>query len=184
MEEFDDLQDALDFTAMNLIPRRHSYIVDISSVEEAGSERNCNLQIVPEHFVIEGGSYGLTVHLPFNRSSEKFAALSQLLKSNLAETAFGTALGRLGLVAAVVALDNVAILMKRHREVAELAHFDMAAARAQEIRRESSTIEQQDDLAALIMRIAARPDLAGHVSFFLDTLDDAPPAPPPTSTPF
>lgn len=85
MEEFDDLQDALDFTAMNLIPRRHSYIVDISSVEEAGSERNCNLQIVPEHFVIEGGSYGLTVHLPFNRSSEKFAALSQLLKSNLAE---------------------------------------------------------------------------------------------------
>lgn len=48
----------------------------------------------------------------------------------------------------------------------------------------AALVTDNDDLAALIMRIAARPDLAGHVSFFLDTLDDAPPAPPPTSTPF
>ena len=48
----------------------------------------------------------------------------------------------------------------------------------------AALVADDDDLAAVIMRIAARRDLAGHVSFFLDTLDDPPPAPPPALAPF
>ena len=48
----------------------------------------------------------------------------------------------------------------------------------------AALVTDDEALAAIITRIAARRDLASHVAFFLDTLDDAPPEPPTAATSF
>ncbi len=83
IEVFTLLEDALEYTAGNLIPDRHSFIINLIGPREQKRAAASTLQIVSEDMVFRNGLVGFTVHLPFDPASGEFQHLVQSIGTPL-----------------------------------------------------------------------------------------------------
>lgn len=80
---FDNLEDALHFVVIHLVPKRHSYIINVRGPNEIARSSAATVQIVAENMVFKNGDAGLTVHLPFDPASGEFQHLVEFLGTDL-----------------------------------------------------------------------------------------------------
>jgi uncharacterized protein (DUF433 family) len=76
---FDNIPEAIRYAVDSMIGRSHSYIINVRGPREVEASRASTIQVVPAKYVYEGGTLGLTIHLPFDPTSGPFTELVQFL---------------------------------------------------------------------------------------------------------
>lgn len=81
MEAFSTIEAALDYTVKTLIPRKHTYVINIIAPREADGNDSVEVQVVAQHMIFEDRDCGLTLNLPFDLSSGEFTHLVEFMGS-------------------------------------------------------------------------------------------------------
>jgi hypothetical protein len=85
MKAFSTIEAALDFTVKTLIPKKHTYVINVIAPKNADGNEPVEVQVVAQHMIYEDGNCGLALNLPFDTSSGEFTHLVEFMGSAISD---------------------------------------------------------------------------------------------------